>query len=128
MSDRTNIGSRRGDVTSPPIRRRKLDFDVASINVNPVIQYWGPHSFSFKGRLPDPAGDPIAAVDVKSFLDGMDTTADLISGIPDVATPQVGVLFKYPGDALKGRHILQFKVTTTRGGVNTFNFGYVEVG
>lgn len=105
----------------------EFDFDVGKIKVHKDTTKWGPYVFDFKGRLPDPNGDPIQTVDVKSFLDGVDTTSALISGTPDVATPQVGVLFEYPGDALKGRHILEFKVTTIRGGVNIFNFGYVEV-
>ncbi len=105
----------------------EFDFDVARIEVRPSASFWGPYSFNFKGRLPDPAGDPIADVTVKSTLNGVETTTDLIDGTPALSSPVVQVKFKYPGDAAKGKHVLKFMVTLQGGGVNEFVFGYVEV-
>ncbi len=105
----------------------EFDFDVARIEVRAGASYWGPYNFNFKGRLPDPTGDPIMDVTVKSFLGDQDTTAELIDGAPVLNSPALQVRFKYPGDARKGRHVLRFTVTLAGGGMNEFAFGYVEV-
>lgn len=64
---------------------------------------------------------------VKSYLNGVETTEDLIDGTPALSSPIAQVKFKYPGDSRKGKHILEFVVTLQGGVVNEFVFGYVEV-
>jgi len=68
--------------------------------------------FSFRGALPDPAGDPIS---------------DVIDRPPQIVSPAVRLKFKYPGESRKGKHVLRFTVTLAGGGENGFEFGYVEV-
>jgi len=77
--------------------------------------------------LPDPTGDPNSDVIVKSFLGTPEMTASLMDGEPVVMSPIVQIRLKYPGAQLAGRHTLKFLVTTQSGGVNAFEFGYVEV-
>jgi hypothetical protein len=57
----------------------EFDFDVAEIKVNAATDAWGPYRFSLKWALPNPTGDPLASCTVKSFLNGTETTTDLIS-------------------------------------------------
>lgn len=104
-----------------------FDFDEARIRVGESTDSWGPYVFSFRGALPDPAGDPISNVIVKSFLGAAETTDDLIDGAPEIVSPAVRLKFKYPGETRKGKHVLRFTVTLAGGGENGFEFGYVEV-
>lgn len=92
-----------------------------------AILYWSPYSFSFRGALPDPAGDPISDVIVKSFLGATETTADLIDGAPEIISPAVRLKFKHPVESRKGKHVLRFTATLAGGGENGFDFAYVEV-
>lgn len=103
-----------------------MDFDVASIDVNEGTLNWGPLRFNFKGALPDPVGDPIASAAVKSYLNGEETTDDLIAQASHEPTA-VLVWLSYPGEDLHGKHTLEFKLTTQDGGQNTFTFGFVHV-
>lgn len=103
-----------------------MDFDVASIDVNEGTVSWGPIRFSFRGAMPDPVGDQLTSVTVKSFLNGEETTDDLISASTHEPTAAL-VWFTYPGEELHGKHTLEFSVTTQSGGGNTFTFGFVNV-
>ena len=103
-----------------------MDFDVANIDVNEGTSSWGPIRFSFRGAMPDPTGDQLASVEVKSFLNGVETTEDLISASAHESTA-VLVWFTYPGEELHGKHTLEFRVTTQQGAKNTFTFGFVNV-
>jgi hypothetical protein len=104
-----------------------MDFDVATIEVNAATQAWGPYRFNFQGALPDPTGDPIIGVQVKSYLKGTETTAQLITSSV-VDSPQVSVWFNYPGAQYHGNHTLEFTMIAQKGGMNSFEFKYVEVG
>lgn len=109
-----------------------LDFRISKIPVNSSTLHWGPYVFNFEQALPDPVGDPIKSVVVSSWKDDVDTTASLIDGVPVTTSPYVRLKLKYPlttppAEPLTGRHTLRFLVTTQSGGVNEFNFGYVEV-
>ncbi|NLI33974.1 MAG: hypothetical protein GX422_14525 [Deltaproteobacteria bacterium] len=106
----------------------EFDFDVAEIKVNAATDAWGPYRFSLKWALPNPTGDPLASCTVKSFLNGTETTTDLISSSSMASIGNaVDVWFKYPGAEKTGQHILEFTATLVGGGVNRFGFGYVEV-
>ena len=67
----------------------------------------GPFTFDLSGQLP--AGDNINTIVVASYLGVVDTTANLISGVPTVALNVVTVFFQYPGAALHGTHKLTFE-------------------
>lgn len=67
----------------------------------------GPFTFDLSGQLP--AGDNIASITVVSYLDGLNTTVNLISGVPTVVANVVTVYFQYPGLALHGTHKLTFQ-------------------
>jgi hypothetical protein len=45
-----------------------FDSDVFSIKIPRDTVRWGPHAFNFSGAIPDPVGDPLVDVTVKSFL------------------------------------------------------------
>lgn len=106
-----------------------FDFEVSEIKINPATSAWGPFRFNLKPVLPNPTGDPVASVTVESFLDGTETTTDLISSSSMASVSNaVDVWFKYPGVTKTGQHILEFSATLVSGGVNRFRFGYVEVG
>jgi hypothetical protein len=104
-----------------------MDFDVASIEINAGTQAWGPYRFNFQGALPDATGDPIQSAQVKSYLNGVETTAQLIQFSP-LESPVVKIWFNYPGVDLHGKHTLVFSLTAQKGGVNGFEFGHVDVG
>lgn len=103
-----------------------MDFDVATIEVNAATAAWGPFRFNFRGSLPDHAGDPIASAVVKSFLNGDETTALLIQN-SQVESPVVKVWFNYPGAQYHGKHTLVFTLMATKGGMNKYEFGFVDV-
>ena len=104
-----------------------MDFDVASIDVVPATLEWGPYTFNFEGAVPDPDADPIASVVVKSYRNGVETTAQLISGTGHTSS-EVHVWFNYPGLAHHGKHSLVMTLTAQGGGRRTLQFGYVDVG
>lgn len=103
-----------------------MDFDVASIEVNSATLAWGPYHFNFQGVLLDPAEDPVVSALVKSYLNGTETTAQLIES-SQVESPVVKVWFDYPGDPYHGKHTLVFTLTAQDGGENSFEFGFVDV-
>ena len=104
-----------------------MDFDVATIAVNAATSAWGPFRFNFRGSLPDPVNDPLLSAQVQSFLNGDETTEDLI-GSTEVESPMVKAWFNYPGADYHGKHTLVFTLTTTGVAVKSFDFGFVEVG
>jgi hypothetical protein len=103
-----------------------MDFDIASIEVNSATLAWGPYRFNFQGVLPDPAEDPIVSALVKSYLNGAETTAQLIDSF-QVESPVIEVWFNYPGTQYHGKHTLVFTLSAQEGGVNSFELGFVDV-
>lgn len=67
----------------------------------------GPFTFDLSGQLP--VGDNINTITVASYLGAVNTTANLISGVPTVALNIVTVFFQYPGVNLHGTHKLTFQ-------------------
>lgn len=103
-----------------------MNFDVASIEVNLGMQAWGPYRFNFQGALPDPIGDPIVSAVVESYRNGIATTTQLVSSSA-LESPEVLVWFNYPGVQHHGKHTLVFTLTAQKGGVNGFEFAFVDV-
>ncbi len=106
----------------------KLHFEVGTIDVNENTSAWGPHRFNLRPQLPNPNGDPIKTVVVSSFLDGEESTDELIAKFKLVegSTNMVDVWFNWPGTDFIGQHVLQFNVTLESEGTNSFYYGYVD--
>lgn len=100
-------------------------FDRDTILIQPYATAIGPFKFDLSKELP--TGDNISAVLVKAYLDGTDTTTDLISGTPTVANNIVSVYFKYPGTTKHGIHKLTFQYTLVSGAKDEADFYGVEV-
>jgi|GEM_PF-5077097 len=104
-----------------------LDFETSRIPVNASTAQWGPYAFNFRAALPNPESDPINDAAVTSWQGDVETTGNLMDGEPVVMSPIVQIKLKYPGAQFAGKHTLKFVLTMQGGGVNEFNFGYVEV-
>lgn len=103
-----------------------MDFDVASIDVVPATLAWGPYTFNFLGAVPDPKGDPIVSAVVKSYRNGIETTAQLIASF-FLESSEIKVWLNYPGPDHHGRHTLVFTLIAQKGATKPFEFGYVDV-
>lgn len=95
------------------------------IRVQPYTLAMGPFTFDLSADLP--SGDNIASIIVASYLGTVDTTANLISGVPTVALNVVTVYFDYPGAALHGTHKLTFEYTLASGATDEADFWGVLV-
>ena len=95
------------------------------IVIQPYTIALGPFTFDLSGDLP--SGDNIASIIVASYLGTLDTTANLISGVPTVALNVVTVYFDYPGAALHGTHKLTFEYTLVSGATDEADFWGVLV-
>ena len=95
------------------------------IIIQPYTVAMGPYTFDLSGQLP--TGDDIASIIVASYLGTVDTTANLISGVPTVAANVVTVYFDYPGAALHGMHKLTFEYTLVSGATDEMDFRGIEV-
>jgi len=95
-----------------------------TIIIQPSAVGIGPYKFDLSPALPE--GDGIATVAVKSYLDGVDTTADLISSSSEAADV-VSVYFKYPTGEL-GNHKLVFEYTLDSGATHEAAFYSVLAG
>jgi hypothetical protein len=102
-----------------------MDFDITSIEVNAATQAWGPYRFDFQGALPDPTGDLIVSGQVKSYLNGTETTVQLIHSA-QLESTVIKIWFNYPGVQYHGKHTLLFHLTNQKGGVNSCKFGFVD--
>jgi len=104
-----------------------LDFVADVISVNSETVDWGPFAFDLTDSLP--TGVTIASVQVRSFLRGAETTANLVTpNTAYFAGLVVAVNFSYPGDHFIGSHEIHIIVTLT-GGTSQygFRFNYVDV-
>ena len=105
-----------------------FDFNEIDISINSQTLNWGPFLFNFWTAVPDPTGNPIESVVVKSFLGEVESTAQLIASSSLASVEDaVNVWFSYPGAEWAGEHTLQFDVVLESGGTNRFTFGYVVV-
>ena len=104
---------RRIDVTD-------YQFPPDTIMIQPYALAIGPFTFDLSGQLP--AGDDIASIIVATYLDGVDTTASLISGVPTEVANVITVYFDYPGVALHGTHKLTFEYTLVSGATDEADF------
>jgi len=95
-----------------------------TIIIQPFADAIGPYKFDLSPALPE--GDGIASVAVKADLDGVDTTADLISSSSEAANV-VSVYFKYPTGKL-GNHKLVFEYTLDSGAKHQATFYSVLAG
>lgn len=100
-------------------------FSENRILIQPGALNIGPFTFDLSPQLP--GGDDIATVEVVATLDGVDKTADLISGTPTVLNNVVSVRFNYPGAALHGSYKLTFWYTLTSGAKDEADFYRVQV-
>jgi hypothetical protein len=104
-----------------------LDFPVAPIAINSGSDRWGPFSFDFSKGLP--AGDPISAAVVTSYLGDLETSALLVEfgSVEVVDGAKVQLRLQYPGAGYLGNHELRFALTLDSGAKHRFAFGYVVV-
>jgi len=100
-------------------------FTVGEILIQPYAEAIGPFTFDLSGQLP--SGDDVASVIVASYLSSLDTTANLINGIPALAANVVTVYFDYPGAGLHGIHKLTFEYTLVSGAKDEADFWSVKV-
>jgi hypothetical protein len=101
------------------------DFPVGYININGGSLDWGPFDFDFTASIPP--GDSLSSVAVTSMLGLTDTTSSLIAGSPSFSGTVVSVRLSFPGAQYLGQHLLQFELTFASGGMNRFQFLWVNV-
>ncbi|MBU1008453.1 hypothetical protein KKA53_05245 [Candidatus Dependentiae bacterium] len=100
-------------------------FTIAEILIQPYAVAIGPFTFDLSNQLP--SGDDIDSVTVVSTLGGVETTDDLISGTPTVASNIVTMYFDYPGATRHGKHKITFKYTLVSGAKDEADFYKVVV-
>lgn len=106
----------------------KLDSKVEEIYVRSFTDQWGPFAFDFSKAKPPGTSVSISSVVVKSSLNGIDTTANLIeTGTTSIDSDIVRFKLQYPSASYHGLHLLTFETTYSTGAKQAYTFGYVVV-
>lgn len=114
-----------------------FDFRKNIIHIRSFTDNWGPYKFKFPANSAAEAGDgalpfgtTITTAVIRSYKqsDNSETTTDLVeAGTTVIELEAVQVRFQYPGASNSGFHYLQFDLTLSNGGKQSFVFGYLSV-